>query len=87
MITRPKNAVLQVFNALVFEARSKRLLRLSFVLVNAGCIKSPPSPRPVCSIQNYIYSPEEEEVLFCTAEAVEGLGIFTQVFNAVLIAP
>lgn len=50
MIMSPKNVFLQVFNTLVFEARSKWLLCLCFVVLNAGCIKSPPSPRPVCFI-------------------------------------
>ena len=88
MITSPKNVSLQVFNTLGFEARSKWLLCLCFVVLNASCIKSPPGPRVVCFIfsKNSIYI-LEEEVLFCTAEAVEGLGIFTQVFNAILIAP
>lgn len=88
MIMSPKNVFLQVFNTLVFEAWSKWLLCLCFVVLNASCIKSPPSPWPVCFIfsKNSIHI-LEEEVLFCTAGAVEGLGIFTQVFNADLIAP
>lgn len=50
MIMSPKNVFLQVFSTLVFEARSKWLLCLCFIVLNASCIKSPPSPRPVCFI-------------------------------------
>lgn len=44
MIISPKNVFLQVFNTLGFEARSKWLLCLCFVVLNASCIKSPQSP-------------------------------------------
>lgn len=76
MIMSPKNVFLQVFNTLVFEAWSKWLLCLCFVVRNASCIKSPPSPQPACFMFFL-----QEEVLFCTAEVVEGLGVLTQVFK------
>lgn len=44
LITSPKNVFLQVFNTLFFEERSKWLLCLCFVVLNASCIKSPPGP-------------------------------------------